>query len=358
MLPRRMKYAVHVVGSPAWVRCQSVYLLRVQLAHTCCEQYYPEVVDNMVLSKHLSLLVSLVDQHTVLAEYNRYRRRSRSLVATGTNPRNSHPSTTAVAGPFQRTKPGGDAARAPPPETEAGHKPPEPNPDESAEGQEDAHSGPNAGAGGGAGRGQGGLGLHNRMHLDPGLVRNTIYEVVGTEPFNDHFVGRTLIDRKTSGKGSKDNHTTASSLIDLALSIVAMDWYDRFGVPLPYHTGTVHGTSLRWAMLFPDLARCVCGRESVRNAASCIPTASRPWCSRTSARSAAPRPRQRCLPPDRTMQIKTGLMPRHVINPHLSWCHRNRCLRHHHYLHGMNAMCLPTAAAGRKASRSPPCSIW
>lgn len=310
MLPRRMKYAVHVVGSPAWVRCQSVYLLRVQLAHTCCEQYYPEVVDNMALSKHLSLLVSLVDQHTVLAEYNRYRRRSRSLVATGTNPRNSHPSSTAVAGPFQRiapsSKPVGDAVRAnPPPDAEGGHKPSQPNADESPEGPEESHPNPNA-AQGGAGRGQGGLGLHNRMHLDPGLVRNTIYEVVGTEPFNDHFVGRTLIDRKTSGKGSKENHTTASSLIDLALSIVAMDWYDRFGVPLPYHTGTVHGTSLRWAMRFLDLARCLRGQESIRNAASCIPTASPPTCWLTFVRSAVPPRRRLCLPPVRMPRIKIG----------------------------------------------------
>ena len=32
-LPRRLKCAVQQVGSPAWVRCQSVYLHRLQLAY-------------------------------------------------------------------------------------------------------------------------------------------------------------------------------------------------------------------------------------------------------------------------------------------------------------------------------------
>ena len=27
-----------------------------------------------------------------------------------------------------------------------------------------------------------------------------------------------------------------------------MDWYDRYGVPLPYHSAVVDGTAIRWAM--------------------------------------------------------------------------------------------------------------
>ena len=90
LLPRRLKNAVHIVGSPGWVRCQSVYLHRLQYIHisgnnlTCP----PDSVFRLPLNQY-DHQITLVDQHTVLAEYNRHRRRSRSVANTTLNPRNT-----------------------------------------------------------------------------------------------------------------------------------------------------------------------------------------------------------------------------------------------------------------------------
>ena len=85
-LPRRLKWAVDQVGSPAWVRCQSVHLHRLQLA------YINKVVDiesklDEVLGTRVVIVIT--NQHNVLHAYNRYRKRSRVAVNRPVNARNT-----------------------------------------------------------------------------------------------------------------------------------------------------------------------------------------------------------------------------------------------------------------------------
>ena len=116
------------------------------------------------------------NQHNVLHAYNRYRKRSRVAINRPINARN-----TAVKEQNQQRhrnffkKTGDDEAAS------------SNNADEHTEEASTTASAPAA------------VGVHTRMHLDAGLVRNTIFEVVGTEPFNDHFVGRVMIDAASGG---------------------------------------------------------------------------------------------------------------------------------------------------------------
>lgn len=88
------------------------------------------------------------------------------------------------------------------------------------------------------------IGLTTRMHLDPGLIRNIIREVVGVDPFDRYFIGFTLIDNRSGGF---DNYQPSSTLMNNAMQVIVEDWYRRYLTPLPYHS-TIDGTSVREAM--------------------------------------------------------------------------------------------------------------
>lgn len=88
------------------------------------------------------------------------------------------------------------------------------------------------------------VGLTTRMHLDPGLIRNIIREVVETDPFDRYFIGFHLIDTRNGGI---DNNQPTSTLMNTGMQVIVEDWYRRYMVPLPYHT-TVDGTTIREAM--------------------------------------------------------------------------------------------------------------
>ena len=101
------------------------------------------------------------------------------------------------------------------------------------------------------------IGTHLRMHLDTGLVRNIarrsaagrggaapIREVTRCDPYGNFFIGYCLVNQNNPGPQLVDNAVVTSMMVTRALQSVVHQWYRRFAVPLPYHSG-VDGPMLR-----------------------------------------------------------------------------------------------------------------
>ena len=198
-LPRCVQQDVMTPGSPGWVRCQCVYLYRfvVWQSGNSIEELQDE---SNTATKFFDVVCPFVDTKIVAEQFNRFRRQSRSVLNRPlTNLHNSAPHPVHPTASTLATTPSTTTADGTTPNN--------------------TH------------RSSMFVGLSMRMKLDTGLVRNILQEVVGTEPFGDHYLGRALL----SPDGvAVENNQPSSALIDDALAFVCRRWYRRYRAPLAY----------------------------------------------------------------------------------------------------------------------------
>ena len=78
--------------------------------------------------------------------------------------------------------------------------------------------------------------------LEPGA--GYIREVTRCDPYGNFFIGYCLVNQNNPGPQLVDNAVVTSMMVTRALQSVVHQWYRRFAVPLPYHSG-VDGPMLR-----------------------------------------------------------------------------------------------------------------
>ena len=207
-LPETMRSGPEAVaepGSPAWVRCHSVHMLRFQ--STVLEggvgvgggsPHVPQSESDL-LKRTTTIICPFLDCSMIVEQYNRHRRGQR-------RPGRTYQMHNTVRRPLDDGEGGGDSGGG---------------------GAADTGGTP-------LGTHTGSVGMHVRMHLDTSLVRNTIREVTGTDPYGNCYVGFCLI------QGNRDplvdNQMVTNMMMSRAMQALVYDWYRRFGVPMPYHS--------------------------------------------------------------------------------------------------------------------------
>jgi hypothetical protein len=197
LLPTQIQRDVMTPGSPGWVRCQSVHLYRfvAEQSGMAVKQYQ---LDCSCPITQTQVVCPFVDMKMVVEQFNRFRRQSRNVLnRTIVNAHNTAPNGL--------TQTANDTAET------TGTAPPQTTPQPT--------------------RGNTYVGLSVRMKLDTGLVRNIMQEVVGSEPFGDYYLGRSLLAHDSVGV---ENGQPSSLLVDEALSHVCQMWYRRYHAPLAY----------------------------------------------------------------------------------------------------------------------------
>ena len=214
LLPKQIQEDVMTPGSPGWVRCQSVHLFRFvfnQTGHSI-ETAQQDVRGRSVM---MCVVCPFVDTKVVVENFNKFRRQSRSVVNRPiTNVHNTAPNhgTLQAERQEQQQKQQGN--------TDDTSTQPEQQPQQQ---QQDPQAA--------TGKGNAFVGLSTRMKLDTGLVRNILQEVVGMEPFGDHYLGRALLAQNGV---TVENHQPSSALIDDALARVGRQWFNRYRAPIAY----------------------------------------------------------------------------------------------------------------------------
>lgn len=183
---RSAESAVREQGGPAWVRAQSVFLLRQQYAALSCFYGRSATADDFE-TRRLDILCPFIDSAAIVDHFNRHRRATRGSTVGRVV------SVNTAAPPATDNGPDNGAARV--------------------GGQQ--------------------VGLSLRMHLDTGLVRTILREVTGVDPYGNHLIGFTLI---APDQPVVDNRNVTALMLSHAMEHIVDDWFLRFGVPLPYHS--------------------------------------------------------------------------------------------------------------------------
>jgi hypothetical protein len=216
-IPKRIREDVMTPGSPGWVRCQCVHLFRFVYNHT---GHSIEAIQQDIRSRTFMLFVvcPFVDTKVVVDNFNRFRRLSRSVLNRPiTNVHNTAPNHgTLQAQQEQQTSLSQQQG------TSENTQQQQQQQQQQQEQQQQQQQ---------TGKGNAFVGLSMRMKLDTGLVRNILQEVVGMEPFGDHYLGRALLAQNGV---SVENHQPSSALIDDALAMVGRQWFNRYRAPIAY----------------------------------------------------------------------------------------------------------------------------
>ena len=203
-LPDDLRWDTATPGSPGWVRCQSVHLLRDQYAAAVARSHQRVQTVDDLCQRQMFVLCPYIDATAIVDAFNRYRRAHRQ-----------HQTPTQTA--RQAVQPYNTASVS--------------------EGGTDGMTN--------MGTHTGHVGLSLRMHLDTGLVREIIRETTHADPLGHHFVGFCLIDHH---QRLIDNGMLTSMLMTRAMQSIVHEWYRRFSVPLPYHSPYVDGAMVRRAI--------------------------------------------------------------------------------------------------------------
>ena len=201
-------------GSPGWVRCQCVHLFRFvynQTGHSVDALSQ----DTRQRTANMFVVCPFVDTKVVVETFNKFRRLSRSVINRPiTNIHNTAPNHGTLQAQQQALLNGTGKTPLQQQQQQQG----EANGDndtttntQQQQQQQQQQQEQNA-------KGSAFVGLSMRMKLDTGLVRNILQEVVGMEPFGDHYLGRALLAQNGV---SVENHQPSSALIDDALGMVS-----------------------------------------------------------------------------------------------------------------------------------------
>lgn len=189
-LPKEVRDNVHDIGSPGWVRCQSVHMF-----YFMSQRGGDTRMTGVCTSEPLELVhvqCPFVGADVVVEAFSRFRRQSRTSV--GRAPVNRVNTATAA-----------------------------PNDDSSTPTEADNASSSNR-------SGSHYVNLSSRQRLDRGLVRGLIQEVIGQEAIEDNYIGWVLL----SERASTSCNSPGSAMIDGAMEIVMRRWYGRYHCPPPH----------------------------------------------------------------------------------------------------------------------------
>lgn len=106
------------------------------------------------------------------------------------------------------------------------------------------------GGGGGASAPSAAVGVNMRMHLDVGLVRSIMREVVEREPYGSIFLGICLVENR---KVYTDNYHITFGSLNRATQYLVDRWYARYMVAMPYHS-MVDASMLQTAIRLTNLS--------------------------------------------------------------------------------------------------------
>ena len=181
----------NVVGSPGWVRCQCVHLLRFVFQESG-QRTELEGLRGSAARRDLwlPLVIPYVDAVFVADQFNRYRKQQR--VYLNRNLTNSANTFTT--------------------------------PSEQGEQQQQAQNQSQ--------KKSQCVSLGSRMRLDRTLVRNVMREVTSSDPDGDRFIGRVFLG--PNNRMVSDNDTQTGMMLDRVLALACRNWYRRFRAPMAH----------------------------------------------------------------------------------------------------------------------------